>query len=170
MQSSHRRRNLPLNLHGSERPRTRAPPPPESPSEASEEEDEPTPAPRGRPPRERTPILVNVDELEFTVSCAAFFDEKKVWFDANSCRLSTFKVHDFNAKVIKAVDTEAERMKTGSELASCVATIGGAKLKQLHKTLEDPSDWGDVERIIERHMREGVKSLHVDYVVHYCKK
>ena len=40
------------------------------------------------------------------------FDDKKVWFDVNSCQLGDFKLPEYNAKSIKAVAKEADRMKT----------------------------------------------------------
>ena len=113
---------------------------------------------------------INVEEQEFTVSCTALYDNKKVWFDVNVCRLGTFKVHDFNAKTIIAVTKEAERLKTGFELASCAVTIGAPRLKQCAKMLEDPNDWESVEKMIQSYMKEGIKNLRVDYVVNYHKK
>ena len=92
-----------------------------------DEENEPLPAHRGRHPRKQ--ISTNLDELEYFVNCAAF-DEKKVWFVGDSYRLGTFKLHEFNAKAIMAVDAMAERMKAGSELAtSCVVTTNRENLK-----------------------------------------
>ena len=98
------------------------------------------------------------------------FDDKKVWFDVNSCQLGDFKVHEYNAKSIKAVGKEAERMKTDFELGSCVATISGARLKQTAKSLEDPNDWDTIEKMIERYMKDKIKHICVDYVVNYIKK
>jgi hypothetical protein len=112
---------------------------------------------------------INVEEQEYTVSCTAFYDDKKVWFDVNVCRLRSFKVHDFNAKSIVAVTKEAERLKTGFELASCVVTISATRLKQCAKMLEDPNDWQSVEKMIESYMKEGYKNLRVDYIVNYLK-
>jgi hypothetical protein len=97
------------------RPAARAHTPPQDTSSSNENDEEPTPRPSQR--CEPTPVVV--DELEYTVSCATFFEDKKVWFDANCCRLGDFKVHEYNAKSIKAVAKEAERMKTDFEFMCC---------------------------------------------------
>ena len=61
-------------------------------------------------------------------------------------------------------------MKTDYELASCVATISGARLKQVAKSLEDPNDWQTMERMIERYMKDKIKHIRVEYIVNYIKK
>jgi hypothetical protein len=144
----------------------RVPTPPPDKSSSNEIEEEPMP--RSNQRHEPTPIVL--ENLEYTVSCTTFFDEKKVWFDANTCHLGEFKVHDYNAKSIKAVAREAERMKTDFELSSYVATLSGARLKQTAKSLEDPNDWQTVERMIEKYMKDKIKSIRVNYVVNYIKK
>ena len=118
--------------------------------------------------REPTPVLL--EELEYTVSCITFFDDKQVWFDVNFCHLHNFKIHEYNAKSIKAITKEAERMKSEFELSSCVATISGARMKQTAKSLEDPNDWETIRRVIERYMKDKIRHIRVDYVVNYIKK
>ena len=113
---------------------------------------------------------LRLEELEYRVSGTTFFDDKKVWFDVNSCLLGDFKVHEYNAKSVKAVAKEADRKKTDFELGSCVATICGTRLKQTAKSLEDPNDWNTVEKMIERYMKDKIKHIRVDYVVNYIKK
>jgi hypothetical protein len=99
------------------------PPPPPQPAQSSEDEEETLPTPRQR----REPTPVNLDELQYTISCSTNYEDKKVWFDASACRLKEFKVHDYNTKSIKAVTKEAEKIKMDFELSSCVATIAAGK-------------------------------------------
>jgi hypothetical protein len=56
------------------------------------------------------------------------------------------------------------------ELESCIATIGGQRLKQSAKSMEDPNDWETIERMVEKYMREGIKGIRIDYVVSQAKK
>lgn len=95
---------------------------------------------------------------------------KKVWFDLSSYRLKDFKFHNYNSKSIIAVEKEAERIHMSAELNSCVATISGTRLKQCAKSLEDPSDWGPVEKMIEKYMKDGIENIRVDYIIKYQKK
>jgi hypothetical protein len=50
--------------------------------------------------------------------------------DASNFHLKQFKIHDFNAKSIKAITKEADRLRADFELESCIATISGLKQKQ----------------------------------------
>jgi hypothetical protein len=95
---------------------------------------------------------IKLDEVQYTVNCTTFFDDKKCWNDFAVCRLhgpKIFKAHEYTVKSIKAVERESEYMHMGSELLSCVATITGKGLKAMAKSLEDPSDWTAVQEMIE---------------------
>jgi len=135
---------------------------------SSSDENDTEEAPIRQHQREPTPIDVN--ELEYTISCTTFFDGKKVWFDVDSCHLREFNVHEYNAKSIKAVTSEAQRIKMGFELVSSVATISGNKLKNCAKSMDDHNDWNTIERLVEKYMKEGFKKIRIDYIVTYAKK
>ena len=146
-------------------PQTRRAPTRESASEDEQEEVEEVPR---APPRSRLPpIDVNIEKFE--VSCNAMFGEKKLAPVGGTFHLREFKVHDYNAKVIKIVEKEAEKTKVGFEMDSCIATVSGTRIKSLSTSIDDNTDWERLEQTIERYMRERIKMLRVDYVVNFVK-
>jgi hypothetical protein len=148
---------------------TRKKAPPAASESSADDEPNASNAPPGHAKSSPEPEI-NVDELEYTLSCSTFLDDKKVWTDAASTRLQAFKVHEYNAKSIKAVAKESNKMRTDFEFDSCVATITAPKMKACSKYLEDPDDYAPIEGIIERYMKDGIKKIRVEYVVSYSKK
>ena len=103
------------------RPQTRRVPTHESASEDEQKEIEEVP--RAPPKSCLPPIDVNIEKFE--VSCITIFGEKKLAPVDGSFCLKQFKTHDYNAKVIKIVEKEAEKTKVGFEMDSCIATASG---------------------------------------------
>ena len=68
------------------------------------------------------------------------FDEKKLAPVDGTFHLKEFKVHDYNFKVIKIVEKEAEKTKIGFEMNSCIATISGTRIKSLSTSIDDNID------------------------------
>jgi len=121
-----------------------------------------------RAPKKR---VVDLDTVKYTMNCTTFFDEEKVWMDADTYYLKNgFKAQEYTAKSIVAVNKRAERAHVDAEFGSCVVTIGGTKLKQLSKCLEDPTDWNSVTRMIETFAKEGIQNIRIEYVLKYEKK
>ena len=112
---------------------------------------------------------IDVTKCKYTLGCVTMFNDRKFNQDSGSFHLGEFKVHEYNAKAIKAVQKHAETVKLGYELDSALAVVSALRLKQLTKTIEDPSDWKALESLIEDYMKEGFRFLRVDYTVTYSK-
>ena len=146
-------------------PQTRRAPTRESASEDEQEEVEE--APQASPKSHLSSIDMNIEKFE--VSCNAMFDEKKLASIDEMFHLKEFKVHDYNVKVIKIVEKEAEKTKVGFEMNSCIATISDTRIKSLSTSIDDNIDWECLEQTIECYMRERIKMLYVNYIINFVK-
>ena len=80
------------------------------------------------PPKASTksaPTSVDVSQCKFHVSCTTIFARKEVFIDSGSYHLGDFKIHECNAKSIKAISREAERLKLDFEFETSVASVFG---------------------------------------------
>ena len=136
-------------------------PSPESDQELIEEVTRQSSKPRKAP--------IDVTECKYTVGCVTIFNDRKFNQDSGSFHLGGFKAHEYDAKAIKAVQVLADKAKLGYELESTLAIVLAPRLKQLTKTIRDPSDWEGLESLIEDYMKDGFRFLRVDYTVTYSK-
>src|SRR6266496_161601 len=142
-------------------PQTHRVPTHESASEDEQEEVKEVP----QVPSEPFLPCIDVNIEKFEVSCITMFSEKKLAPVGGSFCLKEFKVHDYNAKVIKIVEKEAEKSKVGFQMDSCIATVSGTRIKSLSMSIDDTTDWECLEQTIECYLRQRIKMLCVDYVV-----
>src|SRR5277367_4032427 len=151
-----------------------------SASKAKQARRVPTPSPPGEsgdeqlkdicpPSTKRRKELIDVKQCKYTVVCVTTFNDKKFNQDLGNFRLDEFKVHEYDAKAIKAVQQHAGKARLGYELESALAVVSAPRLKQLTKTINDPSDWESLEGLITDYMGDGFKQLRVDYTVAYSK-
>ena len=114
-------------------------------------------------------VPIDVTECKYTLGCITMFNDRKFNQDSGSFHLGEFNVHEYNARAIKVVQKHAEKAKLGYELDSALVVVSAPRLKQLMKTIEDPSDWKALETLIEDYMKQGFRFLRVDYTVTYSK-
>jgi hypothetical protein len=115
----------------------------------SEREIEPTddiPAPRRRNSRK---CIVNLDEIECVIQSTTYSEDKRVWQDMPSCRLNEgFEARNYYAKSIVLIQKEADKLGTGFEFASGLATLSGTRMEPLAKTIKEPDNWEGVAHTI----------------------
>jgi len=114
-------------------------------------------------------VPIDVTECKYTLGCITTFNNRKFNQDSGSFHLGEFNIHEYNARAIKAVQKHAEKAKLGYELDSALAVVSTPWLKQLMKTIENPSDWKALETLIKDYMNEGFRFLRVDYTIIYSK-
>ena len=140
-------------------------PTPSSSAESDEEQISQVTRQHVKPPK----APIDVRECKYTVNCVTVFSDRKFNQDSGSFHLGDFKVHEYDAKAINAVQTYAANAKLGYELESALAVVSAPRVKQLTKTINDPSDWESLEGLIEDYMKAGYRFLRVDYTVTYSK-
>ena len=121
------------------------------------------------PAKPRLPA-VDIKQCQYLVHCSTTFgDKKQLAPDFGNYLLDEFKVHEYNAKSIKAADKAANKAKASFEVVSHIATITGKGVKASQKEIEDPSDWKALEKTLASFMEQRIKMLRVDYIVTYEK-
>ena len=81
---------------------------------------------------------IDIMECNYTLTCITMFNNWKFNQDLRSFHLGKFKVHEYNAKAIKAVQKYVEKAKLSYELNSAFTIISTLWLKYLTKTIENP--------------------------------
>jgi hypothetical protein len=143
------------------------PPPPTPPQQATDDNEDHEHASVTRGKKPEPPI--NVSQCRFEVICITKFGDKELVPDVKTARLGEFKVHEYNAKAMKAVHQYVEKNRLEFELEDAIATVKGMRLSKQSKTVDNPSDWDDLEATIRHHMEQRIKNISVNYTVTYSK-
>ena len=83
---------------------------------------------------------VDISKCIFIIICITKFNKKKFMFDIKIIHLDEFKVHNYNAMIIKIMHKEIKKAKIDFKQKFAIIIIFELKLKKCSKTIFDSSN------------------------------
>ena len=113
--------------------------------------------------------LVDISKCIFIIICITKFNKKEFMLDIKIIHLDEFKIHDYNAMIIKIMHKEAERVKIDFKQKFTIIIIFELRLKKCLKTIFDSSNWKNLKKNIKEYIKTKFKNLYIDYIIIFVK-
>jgi hypothetical protein len=133
---------------------------------SSSSEDEDINTARGRPARPHK-VEPDISECEYTLVATTFLEDKSIYDDSNIYKLGGFQVREYDTESCKEVAKAADKAKLTFEHVNSHASVSATKIKAINKTIRDPSDWENVEKLIANLFKEKAKNIRVEYIINH---